>query len=53
MGKGVKRSCAAFQKAGMQDATLKLYPGLRHEILNEDHHEVIYTDVLAFLEKNR
>ena len=45
MGKGVKRSCAAFQKAGMQDVTLKLYPGLRHEILNEDCREAIYEDI--------
>ena len=34
-GKGVIQSCEAFRAAGVRDCTLKLYPGLRHEILNE------------------
>ena len=50
MGKGVKRSCAAFQKAGMQDVTLKLYPGLRHEILNEKpQRDQITNDIETWL----
>ena len=35
MGKGVRRTADAFRKAGLSDVTVKLYPGLRHEILNE------------------
>lgn len=34
-GAGVRRTYQEFLRAGMQDCTLKLYPGLRHEILNE------------------
>ena len=34
-GKGVIQSHEAFRAAGVRDCTLKLYPGLRHEILNE------------------
>ena len=34
-GKGVRQTYDAFRAAGMRDCTLKLYPGLRHEILNE------------------
>ena len=34
-GKGVIQSYEAFKAAGVRDCTLKLYPGLRHEILNE------------------
>lgn len=34
-GAGVRRTYQEFLHAGMQDCTLKLYPGLRHEILNE------------------
>lgn len=34
-GKGVRQTYDAFRSAGMRDCTLKLYPGLRHEILNE------------------
>ena len=52
MGKGVQKAYEKFKSAGMEHVEVKLYDG-RHEILNEDHHEVIYTDVLAFLEKNR
>ncbi|MBR3962830.1 MAG: lysophospholipase [Oscillospiraceae bacterium] len=35
-GKGVKAAFATFDKAGVKDLSCKLYPGLRHEILNED-----------------
>ena len=35
-GKGVKAAFLAFDKAGVKDLHCKLYPGLRHEILNED-----------------
>lgn len=48
-GKGVERAYKAFCKAGIQDVTIKLYPGMRHEILNEDNHELVYNDVLAWL----
>ena len=34
-GAGVRRTYQEFLRAGMQDCTLKLYPGLRREILNE------------------
>ena len=52
MGKGVERSCQAFRKAGMQDVTLKLYPGLRHEILNEKAMEqTVYDDIHRWLSR--
>ena len=35
-GKGVKAAFLAFDKAGVKDLHCKLYPGLRHEILNEN-----------------
>ena len=41
MGKGVRRAYAAFRRAGVRDAELKLYPGLRHEILNEADRETV------------
>ena len=34
-GNGVKRAFESFRKAGVRDVSLKLYPELRHEILNE------------------
>ena len=52
MCKGVVRSCQAFRKAGMQDVTLKLYPGLRHEILNEKAMEqTVYDDIHQWLSR--
>lgn len=35
LGKGVRQSAEAFRDAGVRDCTVKLYAGLRHEILNE------------------
>ena len=49
LGKGVKRACASFRAAKMQDVQLKLYPGLRHEILNEDCRQEVYEDILRWL----
>lgn len=48
--KGVKLAYDSFRKAGMKDAELKLYPELRHEILNETCREDIYADILRWLE---
>ncbi len=50
-GKGVKRAFAAFQKAGMKDVTLKLYPDCRHELLNELNKDEVMADVLAWIEE--
>ena len=50
-GKAVVRAYNAFCKAGMQDVTIKLYPHMRHEILNEDNHEIVYNDILTWLNK--
>ena len=32
---------------------MKLYPGDRHEVLNELDKETVYADVLAWLEAHR
>ena len=48
-GVGVKRAYQAFKDAGVQDVSIKLYPGARHEILLETNHEEIFNDVLAWI----
>ena len=48
--KGVERAAAAFQRAGMRDVTVKLYPELRHEVLKEDCREQVYDDIDRWLE---
>ena len=50
MGKGVRQSEAAFRQAGLGDVSLKLYPGARHEVLNETDKARVWADVLAWLE---
>ena len=48
-GKGVRRAYRSFQKAGVRDVSLKLYPGARHEILNDSCRETVYRDILQWL----
>lgn len=49
--KGATAAYNTFKKAGVADLTLKLYPGLRHEILNERENAEIYRYILNWLEK--
>lgn len=51
MGKGVKKAVSCFKKAGIRDVTLKLYPKLRHEILNEECGEEIMEDIWRWIDK--
>lgn len=53
MGKGVRKVCGFFRKAGCTDVTMKLYPGARHEILNELNRMDAYADILGWLEAHR
>lgn len=48
-GKGVEKAAESFRKAGMRKVSVKLYPGLRHEILNEDCRMQVYQDLLCWL----
>ena len=48
-GAGVRRALESFRKAGMNRAELKLYPGDRHEILNERDRDAVCRDILAWL----
>lgn len=49
-GKGVRQAAQAFQKAGMKDVSVRIYPLCRHEILNEINKIEIYEDVLQWIE---
>ncbi len=50
-GAGVRRVYGFFKDHGTADLTMKLYPGGRHEMLNEINRGEVYADVLAWLEK--
>ena len=48
-GKGVERAYKAFCDAGLHDVFMRLYPGGRHEMLNETNKEQVYQDILSWL----
>ena len=52
MGKGVKKTAAAFRKAGMEQVTVKLYPGGRHEIHNETNRDEVFADAVKFFDSH-
>lgn len=47
-GKGVKQVYNDLKQAGKKDVTVKLYPGMRHEILNEVENKRVYEDIAAW-----
>ncbi len=38
-----------FQQLGSSDKTLRVYPGMLHEVFNELGHGVVFTDLVAWL----
>ncbi len=50
MGKGPRTVCNLFREAGLKNVDLILYPGMRHEVLNESHQERVYQDILTFFD---
>ncbi|MBQ4625991.1 MAG: lysophospholipase [Clostridia bacterium] len=47
-GKGIKQVYNDLLQSGQKDVTLRLYPEMRHEILNEFGKEKVYEDVAAW-----
>ena len=48
-GKGVDRAYKSFCDAGCTDVKMKLYPGGRHEMLNEINKDEVYQDILDWI----
>ena len=47
-GKGVRQVYNSLKDAGVKDVTLKLFPGMRHEILNEKANDRVYEQLGAW-----
>lgn len=45
---GLRASARALNKAGYQRVFSIVYPGMRHEVLNETDNQRVYHDILAF-----
>lgn len=50
-GKGVGLVCDRLQDAEIYDLTLKMYPNMRHEILNETERETVYADIFEWIKR--
>jgi len=50
-GKGVYKTVDALIEKGFTNVTLKLYTGMRHEILNEHHNHLVFLDILKWLDQ--
>ncbi len=50
-GAGVERAYKAFCDAGLHDVSIRLYPGGRHEMLNETNNLEVYQDILNWLDE--
>ena len=49
-GKGVRKVYNKYKSAGIQDVTLRLYAGDRHELLNEQDRAQVYEDLAGWIE---
>lgn len=48
-GRAVTAAAESMEKAGAEDLTLRLFPGMRHEILNELGKEEVYDFILEWI----
>jgi len=49
-GKGVIKTADMFEKNGMRNICVKLYPLCRHEILNEINAQEVYCDIIHWID---
>ena len=50
-GAGVEKAYKAFCNAGLTDVMIRLYPGGRHEMLNEINRDTVKQDILNWLKE--
>lgn len=50
-GRGVKKVYDILKETGHNKAEIKLYPGARHEILNETNRDEVMDDIINFADK--
>ena len=49
-GKGVSKAREGLERFGLKPE-MKLYPGARHEILNETNRQEVYSDILDWIDR--
>ena len=51
-GKGVKKVCRQYRRAGIKDIKLRLYENDRHEILQETDRRRVFADIYHWMKKH-
>lgn len=46
---GVKKVASEYRKVGIREVEMKIYPGARHELINEINRDEVYADVTEWL----
>ncbi len=49
MGRGIRDIIKNLHKQGFSNVNVRLYPNMRHEPLHEQHHTVVYHDILNWI----
>ena len=49
MGKGVRKIVSRLNKQKFSRVDIQLYPNMRHEVLHETGHKIVYQDLLAWI----
>ncbi|MCQ9388108.1 lysophospholipase [Brevibacterium sp. 50QC2O2] len=49
-GDGLERLATAYRARGVQDVELRIYPGARHEILNETNRAEVIEDLISWID---
>ena len=50
MGRGVQRAATLYRRAGVREVCVILYPGGRHELLNETNRDQVTGDILTWVD---
>lgn len=48
-GDGVRQLAEAYRRRGVRDVTVKVYPGARHETLNETNRDDVFADLSTWM----
>lgn len=51
-GIGVRKAFKLYEKAGIENVSLRIYEGDRHECLNEKNKDEVINDMIKWIDKN-
>lgn len=50
-GRGVQKAYESLRGAGVENISMKMYPGARHELLNETNRDEVMKDIFRWIEE--